>query len=193
MSKSPRRLRRLGEVDARTPRSWSRSSPVQRPGRPAEDHHRHREAADRVRRPDPALPVPRQAAARSTRCCRRSRRTNRVVPAEQDPRADRRLPRHLRRRRQVAGLRREVRAAGHLQHRGAEGAARPGDGRGAGVLPRCRPHGRRLRGPDRRRRQRSPTTPPRTRSGWRTASCRSCGRRSAPTRCSRRTATTTGG
>ena len=73
-------------------------------------------------------------------------RTNRVYPPQQDPRPDRRLPRHLRRRRQVAGLRREVRAAGDLQHRGAQEAARAGHGRRPRVLPRRGPNCRRLRG-----------------------------------------------
>ena len=59
----------------------------------------------------------------------------------------------------------QSRAAGDLQHRGAEEAARPGDGRGAGVLPRRGPHRRRVRGAgagagrDRRRRHQGRVRP----------------------------------
>ena len=81
------------------------------------------------------------------------------LPAEQDPRADRRLPRRLRRRRQgVEAFDEKSRPAGHHQHRGTQEPARAGHRRGAGLLPWRRPNRRRLRGPRSRPRRRSPTT-----------------------------------
>lgn len=97
--------------------------------------HRHRQAAHRFRRTDPPLPVPRQAIERAHAPAGHHAHQPRV-PAAQDPRADRRLPRRLRRCRQVARLRRTRRARGHLQHRGAPASGRARDRGGARLLPR---------------------------------------------------------
>ncbi len=104
----PRRPGRLGAVDARTREELEQiARPLQRPGRPAEVHHRHRQAAHRLRRADPAGAVPRQAAEGAHAAAGDQPHQPRL-PAEQDARPDRRLPRHLRRRRQGARVRREV-------------------------------------------------------------------------------------
>ncbi len=76
------------------------------PERSAEAADRHLQAADRLRCADPAGDVSRQAAARPHAVAG-------YLPGEpdllrtEDPRPDRRLPRHLRRRGQGAGVRRQ--------------------------------------------------------------------------------------
>jgi type I restriction enzyme, R subunit len=73
------------------------AGPLPRPGRPAEADHRHRQAADRLRRAHPAGDVPGQAAARPHAAAGHLPGEPHLLRAE-DPRPDRGLPRHLRRR-----------------------------------------------------------------------------------------------
>ncbi len=67
-----RQRRALQALRPRPRRGGEAARPLPRPERPAEDPDRHRQAADRLRRADPAGDVPRQAAARPHPACRRS-------------------------------------------------------------------------------------------------------------------------
>ena len=91
-------------------------------------------------------PVPRQAA-QGTHAAAGHHPHQPGLPAEQDPRPGRRLPRRVRQRGQGIQVRRERRQADHHQYRGTQGPARAGHRHGTGVLPRRGPHRRRLRGP----------------------------------------------
>ena len=106
------------------------------PDDPLQDADRHRQAADRLRRADPAGDVPRQAAARPHAAAGHLPRQPHLRRAE-DPRPDRGLPRHLRRRGQGAGVRR-ARASRQvvIEHPGAEGQAARGHAEVPGLLPR---------------------------------------------------------
>ena len=75
------------------------------PERPAEDPDRHLQAADRLRRADPAGDVPRQAAARPHAAAGHLPHQPPLRRGE-DARPDRGLPRRLRRRGQGAPVRR---------------------------------------------------------------------------------------
>ena len=68
----PRRLAGLGEVDAGSGGAGAGRRAIQRPGRSAEDHHRHGEAADRVSTPRSCTASTSTSRSRSTRSCRRS-------------------------------------------------------------------------------------------------------------------------
>ena len=125
MCKSRNDPLRVGAVDTRRATSSSRPRPVQRPCRSAEDHHRHRQAADRLRCPDPVRAVPGQAAE-GAHAAASDHPHQPGLPAQQDPRPDRRLPRRLRRCRQGVQVRRsESVTADHHEHRGAQGQLEP--------------------------------------------------------------------
>ena len=129
----PPRPRRRGEA----------ARPLPRPDRPAEDPDRHLEAAHRLRRADPAGDVPRQAAARPHPAAGDLPHEPALRRGE-DPRPDRRLPRHLRRRGPGAPVRRRGHHAGSSPTSPSSiGQAARGDAEVPGLLPRRRPHRRR--------------------------------------------------
>ena len=127
------------QYDRSAGRRGTAARPLPRPGRPAEADHRHGQAADRLRRAHPAGDVPGQAAARPHAAAGHLPREPHLLRAE-DPRPDRGLPRHLRRRGGGAGVRRPERQAGGQQHPGAEGQAARSDAEVPGLLPWRRPH-----------------------------------------------------
>ena len=110
-----------------------------RPQRPAANPDRHRQAADRLRRAHPAGHVPGQAAARPHPAPGHHPHQPHLRRQE-DPRPDRRLPGRLRRRGQVAGVRRRGLPPGRLRHREAQGAAARRHAEVPGLLRRRRPH-----------------------------------------------------
>ena len=143
---------RRGRIRALPPRPGRRGEaarPLPRPEGPAEDPDRHLEAPHRLRRADPPGDVSRQAAPGPHAPAGHLPHEPAVRRGE-DPRPDRRLPRHLRRCGAGAAVRRGGRPEGGLEHRRTRRQTARGDAEVPGVLRRLRPHPAGLRGTHRR-------------------------------------------
>ena len=175
---------RRGGIRALPPRSGRRGEaarPLPRPEGPAEDPHRHLEAPDRLRRADSPGDVSRQAAP-GPHAAAGDLPDEPAVRRGEDPRPDRRLPRHLRRCGAGAAVRREGRPEGGLEHRRTRRQTARGDAEVPGVLRRLRPHPAGLRGAHRRAGVPAQPTTRATRSRPTSACSRASGRPCRPIR-----------